>query len=74
MSNVSIGIDDKVNLEGEDGVWQIVGTRSEEPCFEVQLNRDAATKRYIRTEKLTLVAKAEGPDELPGFVPSRGIM
>jgi hypothetical protein len=49
---------DQVSITGESGVWKVVGSRTTEPCWEVQLGMDGASKRWVRTDALTIVARA----------------
>ena len=74
MSNEMFGIRDEVSISSESGVWTIIGTRAEEPKFQVQLGRDAATVRFIPSEALKMVKKHLSPDEGSRFVPERSIM
>ncbi len=70
-----IEIDDSVKvIGGGPELWTVVGTRTEEPCYNIQLGNDAALRQRKRTSELELVAKAEKPAVEPGFVPGRGIM
>ncbi|MES2392937.1 MAG: hypothetical protein V4555_14925 [Acidobacteriota bacterium] len=74
MSGQSIEMHDFVTIEGEVGTWETVGWRDSEPLWEVQLGRDAATKRFVVSEKLTLVQKAAKPELEPGFYLPNSIM
>jgi hypothetical protein len=74
MEIQTIDIDDHVSLEGQDGVWTVVGTRTLEPKYRVQRGLDGATIRYVRSETVTLIKKAMKPDSGPGFFPDRGIL
>ena len=71
---MAVEMNDQVSVAGESGVWKVVGSRTTEPCWEVQLGMDGASKRWARTDTLTIVAKAEKPETGASFVPSRGIM
>lgn len=74
MEVQSIDINDLVSIDGQDGVWTVVGTRALEPKYRVQRGLDGATVTYVRGETVTLIKKAEKPDSGPGFFPDRGIM
>jgi hypothetical protein len=74
MDPQTFEISDQVSVEGDSAVWTIVGSRSLEPCWQIQRGRDAATIRFVRTETLILVQKAEKPDTGPGFYPPKSIM
>jgi hypothetical protein len=72
---MAIEFGDQVSIIGESGVWKVVGSRTTEPCWEVQLGMDGASKRWVKTDALTIVAKAEKPQtDGAFFVPSKGIM
>jgi hypothetical protein len=73
-TDMAIEMKDQVSITGETGVWTVVGSRTEEPCWEVQLGMDGASKRWARTDTLTVVAKAEKPQVESSFVPTKGIM
>ena len=64
---------DIVRVEGEQGEWTIVETRSDD-TFLIQFGADAATRKYVLGSGLTLVRKAEKPGGDPGFYPGRSIM
>ena len=74
MEEPVIDIDDLVSVEGESGIWTVVGTRSLEPKFRVQLGLDGASIKYVRAEAVTLVKKTKRLEIGPGFVPTRSIM
>jgi hypothetical protein len=65
---------DRVTVAETAGTWTVVGTRDSEPSFEVQLGRDAGSKRFVRTSDLMLVQKAAKSEPEPGFYPTRSIM
>ncbi len=70
-----IEIGDSVRvIGGGSELWTVVGTRSAEPCYSVQLGKDGASVQWRRTIELELAFKAEGPVSQPGFVPDKGIM
>jgi hypothetical protein len=75
MISSPFGLGDTVRVDGENGIWTITCHRSAgEPHFEIQLGKDAFTKRYVSTDKLALVQKAKKPDVGPGFYPANSIM
>ncbi len=74
MEDQDIEIGDLVRLEVEKGIWTVVGTRSEEPKYRVQLGMDAGTIKYVRSDVTALVEKAAKPDAVPGFYPDRSIL
>ncbi len=74
MGQDKIEMFDEASLAGDEGVWTIIGTRTEEPKYQVQLGKDAATMKYARSESLLLVRKAETPATEAGFYPDRSIM
>ena len=74
MAEDAIEVFDEVSITGETGGWTIVGARTNEPKYQVQLGKDAATIKWVKSETLTLVKKAEKPDSGPGFYPEKSIM
>ena len=75
MGEDAIEVFDHVSIEGETGDWTIVGTRTpDEPRYQVQLGKDASTVKWVKSDSLTLVKKAEKPHSEPGFYPDRSIM
>jgi len=73
MAEEEFEIYDTVSIDGEQGAWTVVGTRSE-GLYEVQLGNDAASKKFVGGAKIKLIAKAKKPDSGPGFFPGRSIM
>lgn len=74
MEEDKLEITDEVSVDGKQGMWKIVGYRSLEPCWEVQLGNNASSRSFERTERLTLVSEAEKPKLEPGLYPTSGIM
>jgi hypothetical protein len=74
MENQTFEIYDIVKVQSKVGNWTIVGTRDQEPKFQIQLGLDAATITFARSETLTLVQKAKKSDTEHGFYPSSSIM
>ena len=65
---------DTVSVKGQSGIWKIVGTRTEEPRWQIQRGADGASQRFVGTDELTLVSKAERPPTGSAFVLDRSIM
>jgi len=74
MEMQPIDIDDLVSLQGENGVWRVIGTRTLEPKYRVQLDLDGATMRYVGSATVTLIKKGERPGRGPGLYTDRGIL
>jgi len=75
MPEQEFGMWDMVGVEGQEGLWKIVGMRdASEPRFQVQRGNDAGTQRWVETTRLRLVTKHTDPPTGPSFVPARGIM
>ena len=69
MENEVIEMNDLVSVEGAPGARKTVGHRDGEPQWEVQLGRDAGSKQWVNSAKLTLVHKALKAELEPGFYP-----
>jgi hypothetical protein len=65
---------DLVSIQGEVGIWTIMGIGTEEPKYRVQLGQDGASIKYVNSVNLTLVQKANKLKIEPGLYPSRSIM
>ena len=75
MPEEEFGMGDVVSVEGQEGLWKIVGMRdASEPRFQMQRGNDAGTQRWVETSKLKVVTKHTEPQTDPGFVPAKGIM
>jgi len=75
MPEEEFGMGDVVSVEGQEGLWKIVGMRdASEPRFQVQRGNDAGTQRWVETSKLKVVTKHTEPQTDSGFVPAKGIM
>ncbi|MGD0798277.1 MAG: hypothetical protein ABR910_11190 [Acidobacteriaceae bacterium] len=69
-----VEMNDQVSIAGEPGVWKVVGSRTVEPCWEVQLGTDGASKRWAKTSDVTVVTKEPKLQTDAFFVPTKGIM
>jgi hypothetical protein len=63
-------------IEGTDGeIWKVVGSRSTEPHWQIQRDKDTATVLWKKTSELEFVAKPTMQEsDSAGFVPARRIM
>jgi len=60
--------------DGGPAVYTIVGTRSPDDLYQIQLGNNAASVQWKKGSELELVVKAKTSDGEPGFVPTRSIM
>jgi hypothetical protein len=74
MENQMLENYDLVSIQGEVGTWTIVGRKTEEPKYRVQLGQDGASIKFVNSADITLVQKANKPTTEPGLYPSRSIM
>ena len=65
---------DLVCIQGEEGIWTVVGIGTDEPKYRVQFGQDGASTKYVNSTHLTLVQKVDKPKTDPGLYPSRSIM
>ena len=50
---------DTVSMEGEDGVWVVMGGWPGKPIYSIQRDGEPSTQKWVNATKLTLVKKME---------------